>query len=94
MANQFDARTRIQSFDLCWYEMGFDDGEVTELNNNVLAERMYAQCYENSNGLLLLDSFIGYWKSERVMSLQDQQITVNGIDCRKWWTAGWDICVL
>ena len=39
------------------YEVEFDDGEITELTADVIAERIYAQCYENGNDLLLLDSF-------------------------------------
>ena len=76
------------------YEVEFPDGEVTELTANVIAERMYAQCDKDGNDLLLLDSFVDYRKSERAMSLQDQQITVNGRSCLKRSTAGWEICVL
>ena len=45
-----------------WYEVEFDDGEVTDLTENVIVERMYAQCDENWNALLLLDSLTDYWK--------------------------------
>ena len=55
---------------------------------------MYAQCDGNGNDLLLLDSFVDYRKLERAMSLQDQQLTVNGKACMKRSTAGWEICVL
>ena len=76
------------------YEVEFPDGEVTELTANVIAERIYAQCDKDGNDLLLLDYFVDYRKSERAMSLQDQQITVNGRSCLKRSTAGWEICVL
>ena len=76
------------------YDVEFEDGEETELTANVIAERMYAQCDGNGNDLLLLDSFVDYRKSERAMSLQDQQLTVNGKACMKRSTAGWEICVL
>jgi len=65
-----------------------------ELTANVISERMYAQCDENGNDLFSLDSFVDYQKSERAMSLQDQQITVNGRSCMKHSTAGWEICML
>ena len=41
-----------------WYEVEFDDGEVTDLTENVIVERMYDQCDENWNALLLLDYLI------------------------------------
>ena len=66
-----------------WYEVEFDYGEVTELTVNVIAERVYDQCDENGNVLLMIYSFVDYQKSERAMSLQDQQITVNGRSCKK-----------
>jgi hypothetical protein len=54
---------------------------------------MYVQCNEDRNGMLLLDSFVDHRKSERLLSLQDQQLTVNGRPCMKFSTAGWE-CVL
>ena len=42
------------------YKVEFDDGEVTELTANVIAERMYDQCDKNGNDMLLLYSFIEY----------------------------------
>ena len=64
------------------YEVELDDGEVTEVTANFITYRMYAQCDKNRNDLLLLDSFIDYRKSERAMSLQDQQIMVNRRACK------------
>ena len=81
-------------FDSHRYEVDFDDGEVTELTDNFIAERMYDQCEKSGNDLLLLYSFIDYQKSEQTMSLQDQQITVNERACKKRSTAVWEICVL
>ena len=78
----------------CWYEVEFDDVEVTDITNNVIADRIYDQFDENRNDMLLLDSFIDYRKSERVMSLQDQKITVNGRACKKRLTPGWEICAI
>ena len=40
------------------YEVNFDDGEVTEITANFIVERMYSQCEENRNDMLLLDYFI------------------------------------
>ena len=52
------------------YEVKFDDGEVTDLTANVIAERMYAHFYENRNALLMLDYNINYQKSEWAMYLR------------------------
>ena len=38
------------------YTVTFDDGDVTELTANLIAESMYAQCDPNSNQYVLLDS--------------------------------------
>ena len=61
-----------------WYEVDFDNGDVTEITANIIVEQMYAQCGKKGNDMLLLNSFIDYRKSEWAMSLQYQQITVNG----------------
>ena len=79
------------TLDFPWYEVEFNNGEVTDLTANVIVERMYAQCDKNRNDLLLIHSFIDYRKSEGATSLQDQQITENGKACNKRSTAGWDI---
>ena len=76
------------------YEVEFDDGEVTEITANSIADQMYSQCDKNRNDLLLIDSFIDYRKSDMAMSLQYKQITVNGRACKKRSTAGWEICVI
>ena len=77
-----------------WYEVEFDNGEVAYLTVNAIAERMYAQCDKDGYDMLLIYSFIDYHKSERSMSLQYQQITVNGRACKKRLTYGWEICGL
>ena len=50
-----------------WYEVEFNYDEVPELTANVIVEQMYAQCDENRNDMLLLDSLIEYRKSEGSM---------------------------
>ena len=77
----------------CRYDVEFAYGEVTEITANVIAECMYVQRDEDKNDILLLDSFVDHRKSERVLSLRDQQLTVNGRPCMKCLTAGWE-CVL
>ena len=76
------------------YKVEFEDGEVTEITVNAITECTYAKCDENGNDLLLLNYLIDSWKSERAMSLQDHQITVNRRSCKKLSTAGWEIFVI
>ena len=40
------------------YTVTFDDGDVTDLTANLIAESMYAQCDPNGNQYVLLDSLI------------------------------------
>ena len=55
---------------------------------------MYAHCEEDGNDMLLINSFVDYIKTERVLLLQDQQLTVHGKPCMKLSTAVWDILFL
>ena len=55
---------------------------------------MYVQCNKVGNDILLLDSFVDYKKTERALSLQDQQLMVNGKSCMKRSTAEQGVCVL
>ena len=67
--------------------MEFINGDVMELTVNVIAEHMYSQYDKDVNDMLLLDSFVDYKKTERALSLQDQQLMVNGKSCMKRSTA-------
>ena len=40
------------------YEVKFEDGDVTELTANAIAESMYAMCVENGDHVLLFDAMI------------------------------------
>ena len=60
------------------YEVQFDDGAMAELDANVIATSMYAQCDPDGNQYVLLDSFVDYRKKENALSLLDQKMVVNG----------------
>ena len=60
------------------YEEKFGDGEVTELNANVIAESLYAPCDADGNKYLMLDSFVDYQRSDNELTLDLQKIAVNG----------------
>ena len=42
------------------YVVTFDDGDLTELNANLIAALMYAQCDPDGNQYVLLDSIIDH----------------------------------
>jgi hypothetical protein len=42
------------------YVTEIDDGDETELNVNLIAEAMYAQCDPNGNRYVLLDSIVDH----------------------------------
>lgn len=75
------------------YEVEFQDGGVTELTANVIAESMYASCDEEGNEFLLMDGMVDFRKKENALSLKDQKITVKGRPFLRQTTVGWQICI-
>ena len=63
-----------------------------ELNTNVITESMYAWCDADGNEYLILDALVDYHKDNKVISLSDQQTTVQGRSVTFKTTAGWQIC--
>ena len=74
------------------YEVEFANGEVTELAANIIAETMFAQCDDDGNEYVLLDSLVDYRKNENALSLEDQKIVVRGKPSLRRSTVGWQIC--
>ena len=74
------------------YQVEFAGGEVTVLITNVIAELMYTQCDTNMKEYSHLDVLVDYHNYNKVISLTDQQTTVQGrsVTCKT--TAGWQIC--
>ncbi len=54
------------------YTVTFDDGDVTDLTANLIAESMYAQCDPNRNQYVLLDSLIDHQRLDMALRLSDQ----------------------
>ena len=76
------------------YHIKFDDGEVSELTANVIAESMYASCDADGNEYLLIDSIVDYRKNDKALSLEDQKIvTSDGKKARRRSTAGYQLCI-
>jgi hypothetical protein len=74
------------------YNVEFDDGTITELTANKIAECMYAQCDPTGNQYVLLDCFVDFDKLPTAMSLADQTIVVKGRASKRRNTFGWRIC--
>ena len=53
--------------------MKFEDGDVTELTTNVIAESMYAMCDANGNHILLFDAIVDHKKNDKAMNRTEQK---------------------
>jgi len=74
------------------YKIRFDDGDVTELTANVIAEAMYAQYDGDGNQHILLGSIIDHKRFKDVVSLSDQKDAKNGKANIRRSIAGWKLC--
>jgi hypothetical protein len=75
------------------YLVTFDDGDVTDLNANLIAQSMYAQCDPDGNQYLLLDSIIDYRHLDMAIQLSDQIVVQpNGRTYKRGNTIGWQLC--
>ena len=72
------------------YEIKFEDGDVTELTANAIAESMYAMCDENSDHILLFDAIIDHNKNDNAMTRSEQNFVDSiGKQQYKRSTKGW-----
>ena len=55
-------------FDTLEYEVKFEDGDVTELTANSIAESMYDMCDENGDNILLFDAIVDHKKNDNAMT--------------------------
>jgi hypothetical protein len=75
------------------YTVTFDDGDVTELTANLIAESMYSQCDPDGNQYVLLDSLIDHRRLDTALKLSDQIVVRNdNRTYKKRNTIGWQIC--
>ncbi len=75
------------------YTVTFDDGDVTDLSANLIAESMYAQCDSDGNQYVLLDSLIDHQRLDTALRLSDQTTVRNDSQTyQKRNTVGWQIC--
>ena len=75
------------------YEVEFPDGQVLEYAANVIAENLYAQVDQEGRHQLILDGIVGHRKDSSAVALDDQIIVVNGKNCKRKSTVGWDLCI-
>ena len=75
------------------YTVTFDDGDVTEMTANLIAESMYSQCDPDGNQYVLLDSIIDHKRLDTALRLPDQVVVRNdNRTYKKRNTVGWQIC--
>ena len=55
------------------YEVKFEDGDVTELTANAIAESMYAMCNENGDHILLFDAIFDHRENYNAMTRAEQK---------------------
>ena len=74
--------------------MKFEDGDVTELTKNTIAELMYAMCDENGDHILLFDVIVDHKKNDKAMTRTEQKfVNSRGKQHYKRSTKGWEVCV-
>ena len=70
--------------------MKFEDGDVTKLAVNAIAESMYAMCDENGNHILLFDAIVDHKKNDKAMTGAEQKfVGSRGKQKYKRSTKGW-----
>jgi hypothetical protein len=72
-------------------EVEFDDGVVLEYAANVLAENLYTQVNQEGHLFMLLDSIVDHKRHSSAETTNF--IEVNGRQCRRVTTKGWNLCV-
>ena len=76
------------------YEVKFEDGDVTELTANAIAESMYTMCDENGDHILLFDAIVDHKKNYKAMTRTEQKfVDSRGKQHYKRSTKCWEVCV-
>jgi len=79
--------------DTCEYIVEFEDGDKAELNANLIAEAMNAQCDPDGNQYVLLDSLVDHRCLDTAIRPADQKVVrPDGCTYMKQKTIGWQIC--
>ena len=76
------------------YEVKFEDGDVTELTANEIAESMYAMCDENGDHILLFDAIVDHRKNDNATTRSEHKfVDSRGKQQYKRSTKVWEVCV-
>ncbi|KAL7476648.1 hypothetical protein ACHAW6_002495, partial [Cyclotella cf. meneghiniana] len=75
------------------YEVRFRDGRTKELDANVIAELLYAQCNPGGNQYVMLDAIVDYSKNPNVAVVRNNQVkVVDGKKVVSLSTCAWELC--
>ena len=76
------------------YEVEFEDGDVSELTANTIAESMYAMCDEDGHQILIFDEICDYRRSTTALQ-RDEQLFTDSRGKRQMVKSvkGWQLCV-
>ena len=75
------------------YRVEFDDGEVSKLTENEIAESMYSECNYSGNKYLMMESIVGYRKINKDLSVSSQKVVHRGRSFMQRYTVVWQLCV-
>ena len=75
------------------YNVEFSDGEVAEMGANIIAECMYAQCDIEGDQYRFMDHIVDHKKENKVVSKDNQDVTLNGKTYKQSTTSGWQLCI-
>ena len=91
--NPIGRKSANAAVDSRMYNVEFADGEVTELTANIIATTMIANCDEEGNEYLLLDSIVDFRRDDaKALSIKDQKAVRNDRVYMKKSTKGWELC--
>ena len=76
----------------CLCKVEVSGGEITELEANIIANSMYAQCFVDRNKYPLLEVLMEHRKNDLYLSVEHQKVVVKGRETLTKSTAGWDVC--
>jgi hypothetical protein len=75
------------------YTLTFNNGNETVLNENLIAEAIYAQCNPDGNQYVLLGSIIDHQRLDTAIRASVQKVVQpNGRTYMKRSTIGWQVC--
>jgi hypothetical protein len=75
------------------YNVEFSDGRSEEYTANVIAENLYAQCYEEGNHFLMLQDIVRHKTDGHAVERADMYIKVGSNRKIRKTTKGWHLCV-